>query len=297
MTEPRSGPASSAGQPGSGPPASGPQPGMSETGPDAGSTGSGSTGSGSTGGPAEQSGRSGMTTATRATAGQATVPQQAGQQSSPEMMTAQEPMQAPYESGGNMVAAAAAKSWAAVLIGGLCLIAAGVILLVWPNATLTVVAVLIGIALIVSGLVRLYEGFTARGESGGMRAAYVMIGLLAVLAGLYALRHHSLSLFLVAFLTGVYFVLHGIADLGVAFSGADVPARGLRAVLGVFSIGAGIVMVVWPSITLVLLVYIVGAWLILYGLVLGGLAFGLRRAARSTASAPSAAPRLAASSR
>ncbi len=216
-----------------------------------------------------------------------TVPAQASEH--PEGSTWREP-DSDYDataSGGGLLAAAAQMSFAAVAIGGLCMIAAGIALLVWPHATLTVIAVLIGLALIASGLTRLYEGFTAREESGGMRTAYVVIGMLAVLAGLYFLRHHALSILLVAFVTGVYFIMHGIADIGVAAS-ARVPGRGLRATLGVFSIAAGIVMVVWPAVTLVLLLTIVGAWLIFYGLALLMMAFSLRRMAKQTsAAAPS----------
>jgi uncharacterized membrane protein HdeD (DUF308 family) len=199
----------------------------------------------------------------------------------------------PTASGGGLLAAAAQMSWAAVAVGGVCMIAAGIILLVWPHATITVIAVLIGLALIASGAIRLYEGFTAREESGAMRTAYVVIGLLAVLAGLYFLRHHALSALLVAFVTGVYFIMHGIADIGVAAS-ARVPGRGLRAALGLFSIAAGIVMVAWPAVTLVLLLTIVGAWLIFYGLALLMMAFSLRRMARQM-SAPAPSGRLATS--
>ena len=117
-----------------------------------------------------------------------------------------------------------------------------------------------------------------------MRAAYIVIGLLAVLAGLYLLRHHTLSLFLVAFVTGVYFIAHGVADIGVAISG-NVPGRALRGVLGVFSLAAGILMVVWPGITLVLLFTLVGAWLIFYGLVMAALAFSLYKASKAAKSA------------
>jgi uncharacterized membrane protein HdeD (DUF308 family) len=182
--------------------------------------------------------------------------------------------------GDTLLAAAARRAWPAVLVGGLGLIALGVILLVWPHASLTVVAILIGAALVVSGLVRLFEGFTASNQSGGMRAAYVVVGLLAILAGLYCLRHHALSLFLVAFVTGVYFIAHGISDIGIAAS-VPVPGRGLRAVLGVFSLAAGIIMVIWPAITVVLLLTIVAAWLLFYGLILCALAFSLLRAGRS----------------
>jgi uncharacterized membrane protein HdeD (DUF308 family) len=239
--------------------------------------------------PADSSGTAGnVTTEARDTSTQRNVPQQAGRQ--PEYGRAQdrgydEQMATPgLGGGGAMMSKAANYSWATVLLGGLCLIAAGIALLVWPHATLTIVALIIGAAVVVSGITRLYEGFTSKDRSGGMRTAYVVIGFLAVLAGLYLLRHHALSIFLIAFVTGVYFIAHGISDIGVA-SSADVPGRGLRLVLGIFSIGAGIVMVVWPGLTLVLLLTIVGAWLIFYGLVLSGLAFGLRKIAKSATSA------------
>ncbi len=229
---------------------------------------------------------SGVTRARTAPDHPATVPPQASEH--PEGSTWRESDDS-YDataSGGGLLAAAARMSWAAMAIGGLCMIAAGIALLVWPHATLTVIAVLIGLALVVSGAIKLYEGFTAREESGGMRTAYVVIGMLAVLAGLYCLRHHALSVLLVAFVTGVYFIMHGIADIGVAAS-ARVPARGLRATIGVFSIAAGVVMVVWPAVTLVLLITIVGAWLLFYGLALLMMAFSLRRMSRQMSAAPS----------
>jgi uncharacterized membrane protein HdeD (DUF308 family) len=200
----------------------------------------------------------------------------------------------PGARGDAVLASAARQSWSVVLLGALGMIALGICLLVWPHASLTVVAILIGAAIVVSGLVRLYEGFTATRESGGMRAAYVVIGIVAVLAGLYCLRHHALSLFIVAFLVGVYFIVHGVADIGVALSG-HVPGRGLRAALGVFSLAAGIIMVVWPAITVVLLLTIVAAWLLLYGLMLAMLAFSLRRFGKAASDGHARSGSLAAS--
>jgi uncharacterized membrane protein HdeD (DUF308 family) len=182
--------------------------------------------------------------------------------------------------GDALLATAARHSWPVVAVGALGMIALGIMLLVWPHASLTIVAILIGAAIVVSGLARLWEGLTASNRSGGMRAAYVVIGIIAILAGLYCLRHHALSLFIVTFLISVYFIAHGVADLGVAIS-VPVPGRGIRAVLGICSLAAGIIILVWPAITLVLLLTITGAWLIFYGLVLGGLAFSLFRAGRA----------------
>ncbi|HXW46307.1 MAG TPA: HdeD family acid-resistance protein [Streptosporangiaceae bacterium] len=197
-----------------------------------------------------------------------------------------------------MIARATTWSFGTLLLGSLCLIAVGIIMLVWPRATLTLAAILVGAALVATGVIRLWDGMAGRhGETGGSRAASVVIGLLAILVGLYCLRHHALSLFLLSFVVGVYFIVHGIADLTTAASARGTPGRGLRGVLGVFAIAAGIILVVWPGITLTLLLLIVAAWLLFYGVVLGFLAFSIRRsgkklseaAARGTMAAPARA--------
>jgi len=298
MTDPRSNPADSPGtQGGTNPPGSGgggrrSGRGLFHRGSDSGQNQAGNVG-----------------TASRTTQS-TSVPQQTGQRSTQPAAT---PARADYGDaaygdaryetsayGGagqdqNMLAKAAKLSWAVVALGAACMIALGILLLVWPHATLTLVAILIGCGLVVSGAVRLWEGFTAKGgESGGMRAAYIVIGLFAVVAGLYCLRHHALSLFLVAFVAGVYFVMHGVAEIGAAAS-SRTSGRGLRTILGIFSIAAGLVLVIWPQISLVLLLTIMGAWLLFYGVVLGGLALSLRKSAKSMES--SAAPTTAARAR
>jgi uncharacterized membrane protein HdeD (DUF308 family) len=309
MTEPRSGPANQPGQPGgSWPPASRPPAGMGQGNTGASDTGASDTGRGSTGasasGPRQpdtgsdrdagirEGGRAGQGEGaaqgegtaqgggvkTRTQPAQATVPQQYGRQAERGTEAEAAGMPGGVAEGG-LIAAAAGRAWHGVLLCALGMLALGIMLLVWPRAALTLVAVLIGAAVIVAGLVKLYEAFTASNYSGGMRAGYIAIGLLAILAGSYLLLHHALSLFLLAFVTGVFFIAHGVADIGAAVSG-HVPGRTLRAVLGVLSIAAGIVMVVWPAISLVLLVTVVAAWLLCYGLVLGGLAYHLRRASR-----------------
>ncbi len=270
------------------------EPGTSGTRPD--NTGASNTGPGTTGasntGPGSM-GPGSTATEARAAPGQASVPPQVGHAAAPDKVAETEQPQLAHDTGAIIVPASARMSWVAVACGGLAMIAVGVMLLVWPSATLGVVAILIGAAIVASGVVGLYEGFTARAESGAMRAAYIVIGLLAVIVGIYCIRNTALTLVLVAFVTGVYFILHGIAQIGVAVS-AKVPGRGVRAVLGVFSLAVGIIMVVWPAITLVILFTLVAAWLLLYGVALCALAFMLRRATKGAVSKSRAAPVLAA---
>lgn len=176
-----------------------------------------------------------------------------------------------------MAAAIAGMAWPAALLAAIGMIGVGVVLLVWPKATLAVVAILIGAALVLTGLFRLFDGITAAGEGGAMRAADIVIGLLAVIAGLYCLKHHSLTILAVTLVVGVIWVIHGIGDLMTAATMGQAPGRGLRVVTGIVGLAAGLVVLFWPSISLILLLTVLAAWLLFYGLMLAVLAFSLRR--------------------
>ena len=182
------------------------------------------------------------------------------------------------------------QAWLAVLTVAVMTLAVGVLLLAWPKATLTIVAILLGAGLVISGVFRLIEGFSARDATGGTRAAYVLIGLVAILVGLYCLRHRDVTIFLLALLVGAFWIVHGVADLAVAATSGPMPGRGLRVIAGLFSIAAGAIVLFWPGISLVLLLTVLGIWLIFYGVVLGALAFRLRRWAKSLGRAGGAAP-------
>ncbi|MGE5131561.1 MAG: HdeD family acid-resistance protein [Gemmatimonadota bacterium] len=175
------------------------------------------------------------------------------------------------------------RTWQAIAIAALLLFALGLILLIWPRETVVVAAILIGIALLVTGILRLVQGITAADESGGMRVAYVIIGILAILAGLYGLRHISVTVVLLAFIVGLFWAVHGVVEIVVAVSAPPGSGRGVVAVVGILSLAAGLIVMFWPAISLTILVVVLGIWLLCYGVLLAFLAFQLRTAARTAA--------------
>lgn len=171
----------------------------------------------------------------------------------------------------------AGSAWPAFMAAGLGGIVVGIVLLAWPKATLAIVAVLIGISLIVAGLLRLIDGFTAHDASGGKRVASVVIGLLAIIVGLYCIRHYNVVIGALAIVVGLFWVIHGIADIAAGLFGGPFPGRGLTVVAGVFSLIAGLIVLFWPAITVIVLVRVIGIWLIVYGLIMAVTAISLRR--------------------
>ncbi|MDX6334069.1 MAG: hypothetical protein QOG05_1409 [Streptosporangiaceae bacterium] len=173
------------------------------------------------------------------------------------------------------------QAWQVLMLVAVVTFALGLILLVWPKATVIVVAALLGAALLVSGIFRLVHGLAGRDLSGGTRAAYVLIGLLATLAGLYCLRHIDVTVVLLAFIVGVFWTLHGIVDLSVAATSGPGTGRGLRAFTGVLSLAAGLIVMFWPTISLTILLWVMGIWLLAYGVMLAVMAFQIRHVAKA----------------
>jgi len=171
------------------------------------------------------------------------------------------------------------ESWGWVLAFSVATLILGVMVMAWPSATVKLVALLFGLQLFVGGLFSLVRAFTRGGE--GSRVLLAVLGVLGILVGIFVLRHLFQTVVILVVLLGVYWVLHGIIEFFVAIDQRGAPARGLNATMGILSFIAGIIVLSWPSPTLLVLVWVLGVWLVVYGLVGIAGAFLVRRAVRS----------------
>ena len=158
-------------------------------------------------------------------------------------------------------------AWWLALGGALTGVVLGIVVLVWPEATLKVVAALFGVWLLLHGVVLIVQAFTATGNEGAERAILGVIGMLFVVAGVIALRNLLVSLAVVITLIGLMWLIGGFLELISAFSRGGGGDRVWRAVLGGLSIVAALVVLVWPELSLLTLVYVTGAWMIILGLI------------------------------
>ena len=171
------------------------------------------------------------------------------------------------------------NSWIIMLVGAAVTFVLGLIIVVWPHATLSVIAVLVGIQLLVLGIIGLIAGFTSE-SSAGVRTVDIVLGLLGILVGLYFIRHLTVTVTLLAILLGVFWVMRGIVDLIVAAVAGPVPGRWVKAVIGEISLAAGLIVLFKPNESLKFLLVVLGIYLMLYGLVLAFWAFQTRRFVR-----------------
>ena len=175
-----------------------------------------------------------------------------------------------------------ARHWGLLLAFGIISVIVGVLVLIWPGRTLVVVAVLFGIQLIVVGIFEFVAAFGVD-ESGGRRVLYALLGVLSIIVGVYALRHTLITLAALALLLGIYWIVYGFIELFRGISDRTIPSRGWVITLGILSIIAGFIVLVYPSISLVTLAIVLGFWLIIYGIMEIVMAFRLRSVASSAA--------------
>ncbi len=100
-------------------------------------------------------------------------------------------------------------SWIPILWGILS-IGVGIAALVWPDITLWALAVLIGVALIARGLLRLMAAILSRPPMWGL---WLFIGVLELGAGVISLVWPEATIFVLAVVIGVDLLIAGIASI------------------------------------------------------------------------------------
>ena len=155
------------------------------------------------------------------------------------------------------------RSWWILLVAGVLSVAIGIAALVWPGRTIVVVAVLFAIWLLVSGIFSLVRGF-ARGISGGLRALYLITGILSIVLGIFALRSAFQAAEILAIFIGLAFLFRGFAVLFTGFESKQ--SRGWNIFFGIILLIGGIVILTWSGLSLLNLAIIAGIWLIIIGI-------------------------------
>lgn len=178
------------------------------------------------------------------------------------------------------VAQGLARSWQVGLFVGIVTVILGIVVTAHPSTSLNVIAALLGILLLVSGLFYLVR---ALDPAEAHRAWVVIVGLLFMVIGIFLIRHLDLTRNLIAFLIGITWIVQGMVGLVAGFSDKSLPARGWTIGFGCVSLLAGIVVLCVPVGSLVTLAVLFGIWFIVLGLLQIVGALNLRHALKAGA--------------
>lgn len=141
----------------------------------------------------------------------------------------------------------------------------GILALVFPGASLLTVAILFGSYLIAAGIYRITLAFIAPDLTRGTRWFTGILGVLVVIAGIFCLANPFSSLFVLAIVIGIGWIIGGVLDLTAAATGAIHP-RWFGWVTGIVAILAGIATFMLPGLAVSAFVMIAGILLIVVGI-------------------------------
>ncbi|SFO19615.1 HdeD family acid-resistance protein [Actinomadura madurae] len=189
----------------------------------------------------------------------------------------------PRTSGG--LTRPAAGAWGAGMATGILSALLGLVIVTWPDATIGVVAFLFGLKLVILGLYRLGQAVAAGEAGGGTRVLLTLLSVLSLAVGVLVMRDPFQTVQVLALLFGLFWLVGGIVGLVAALAEPSMPGRDGAALLAGLGILAGLLLLLWPGITLTALTWLIGLWLITWGLLTAALALWIRHAGKRTASA------------
>ncbi len=158
--------------------------------------------------------------------------------------------------------------WKWALAGGVLAIVLGGIVLAWPGPTILVASTLFGVYLLLTGFIGLFMAFTLP-RSIAMRILLFICGALTVVLAILSFRHFGdgYAILLLSLWIGIGFIFQGISAIAAAIGESNLPGRGWHVVLGIIALIAGLIVIVWPFDSILVLVFVTGVWLVVLGVV------------------------------
>ncbi|GID25535.1 HdeD family acid-resistance protein [Paractinoplanes brasiliensis] len=175
------------------------------------------------------------------------------------------------------------RFWWMSAVLGILTVAVGVAALVWPEATIRVVGLLFGLNLLVTGLIRAGLCLVVSWYPVLYRVLGVVFGVLSAIVGIICMRNVLASAVLLIVFVAIGWLLDGIIELSSALAGAQDPLRMWRAAAGAVYLLAGVVVLVWPALSLRVFLVVGAVALIVVGIAQAAVSLGLARAARRPA--------------
>jgi uncharacterized membrane protein HdeD (DUF308 family) len=172
--------------------------------------------------------------------------------------------------------------WKWKLVAGLLTVVLGGIVLAWPGPTILVASTLFGVFLLLTGFTELFLAFTLP-RSGGTRFLLFISGALSLILAVLSFRHFgdAYAVLLLSLWIGIGFIFQGVSEVAISIGEKNLPGRGWYAVLGIISVIAGFVVLVWPFDSIVVLAVVTGVWLVVIGVVQIVQAFQIRKDAKT----------------
>jgi uncharacterized membrane protein HdeD (DUF308 family) len=170
-----------------------------------------------------------------------------------------------------------ADYWWLQLVRGVAAIAFGILAFVWPGMTLVTLTFLWGAYALVDGVFMLWAAITGKRQKMP-RWWLALVGLAGIISGVLAFAMPLTVAGLLLLFIAAWAIVIGVMELwGAIRLRKEIDGEWMLALSGLLAIAFGVALIVWPLAGALALVWLIGWFAIVVGVVYIGLAFQLRK--------------------
>jgi uncharacterized membrane protein HdeD (DUF308 family) len=169
-----------------------------------------------------------------------------------------------------------ARNWWALALRGAAAIIFGIIALFWPPAAVAALVAVFGAYALVDGIFNLVAAVRA-GREGQRWGALVFEGVVSLLVGVLTLFYPGVTALALVLFVGAWCLITGVAEIVAAIKlRRFIEGEWLLALSGILSVAFGILLFISPMIGAIAIAIWIGAYAVVFGALLVGLALRLR---------------------
>lgn len=171
---------------------------------------------------------------------------------------------------------ALARNWWLLLLRGICAILFGVLTFVWPGVTLLTLVLLYGAFALADGALALAAAIT--GGTATSRWWLAIVGLLGIAAGVVTFLWPGMTAVVLQLFIAGWAMATGVMQIiGAIQLRKEIDNEWLLIAGGALSIIFGLILLLQPAVGALALLFTIGAYAILYGILLVSFSLRLRK--------------------
>jgi uncharacterized membrane protein HdeD (DUF308 family) len=180
------------------------------------------------------------------------------------------------QTGAATVAHLLAHNWSLLALRGLAAVIFGVLAFLWPRVTLFVLVWLFGAFALVNGVLSLV--LASKAPKGYPRlGSLILSGILGVVAGVITFFWPAITAIGLLILIAWWAIVTGILEIFAAIKlRKTMTGEWLLVFAGIASVAFGVILLIQPSAGALVLIWWIGAYAIVFGILLIALAFRMR---------------------
>ena len=150
------------------------------------------------------------------------------------------------------------------LVSGVISLGFGIALVFFNDESLQVIGFLIGLWILFFGVIRFLVSLFG-GEAEG-RWLMAIVGVLGIVLGILVMRNPTETLTLIVVIIGIFWIISGLIDVWRGIT-RDTPDRWWVLLGGILGVVFGSILFFWPDISVKVLAWVAGIFLIIDGVI------------------------------